>query len=192
MESVQTFGRKKTAVAVAYCKKGRGLIKINGCPIELVEPEMLRYKVFEPILLLGRERFANVDIRLRVKGGGYTSQIYAIRQVRTRLGFGLSDLARLAPTLVWELIPRGVERVSFRGLPMHHPQHTLAPSLLPAARAHHPVSRNTRPLRTDPWSRTCSPPHPPLTRRRRCTFIQRQRPSSCSPMHTPHTPMART
>merc|ERR1711934_893278 len=80
MESVQTFGRKKTAVAVAYCKKGRGLIKINGCPIELVEPEMLRYKVFEPILLLGRERFANVDIRLRVKGGGYTSQIYAIRQ----------------------------------------------------------------------------------------------------------------
>ena len=100
MESVQTFGRKKTAVAVAYCKKGRGLIKINGCPIELVEPEMLRYKVFEPILLLGRERFANVDIRLRVKGGGYTSQIYAIRQVRTRLGFGLSDLARLAPMLV--------------------------------------------------------------------------------------------
>ena len=61
-------------------KKGRGLIKINGCPIELVEPEVLRYKVFEPILLLGRERFANMDIRIRVKGGGYTSQIYAIRQ----------------------------------------------------------------------------------------------------------------
>merc|ERR1712070_114273 len=79
-ESVQTFGRKKTAVAVSYCKKGRGLIKINGCPIELVEPEILRYKVFEPILLLGRERFAGVDIRIRVKGGGYTSQIYAIRQ----------------------------------------------------------------------------------------------------------------
>merc|ERR1712187_166258 len=80
MESVQTFGRKKTAVAVSYCKKGRGLIKINGCPIELVEPEILRYKVFEPILLLGRDRFANVDIRIRVKGGGYTAQIYAIRQ----------------------------------------------------------------------------------------------------------------
>ena len=75
-QSVQTFGRKKTAVAVSYCKKGRGLIKINGCPIELVEPEVLRYKVFEPILLLGRERFANMDIRIRVKGGGYTSQIY--------------------------------------------------------------------------------------------------------------------
>merc|ERR1712048_1534690 len=65
---------------MSYCKKGRGLIKINGCPIELVEPEILRYKVFEPILLLGRERFMNVDIRIRVKGGGSISQIYAIRQ----------------------------------------------------------------------------------------------------------------
>ncbi|OAE22204.1 hypothetical protein AXG93_1904s1010 [Marchantia polymorpha subsp. ruderalis] len=65
---------------VTYCKKGRGLIKINGCPIELVEPEILRYKAFEPILLLGRQRFANVDMRIRVRGGGFTSQIYAIRQ----------------------------------------------------------------------------------------------------------------
>uniref|UniRef100_A0A7S3TZR9 40S ribosomal protein S16 n=1 Tax=Strombidinopsis acuminata TaxID=141414 RepID=A0A7S3TZR9_9SPIT len=80
IESVQTFGRKKTAVAVAYCKKGRGLMKINGVPIELVKPEVLKLKVYEPILLLGSERFAGVDIRIRVKGGGYTSQIYAIRQ----------------------------------------------------------------------------------------------------------------
>ena len=80
MESVQTFGRKKSAVAVSFCKKGRGLIKINGCPIELVEPELLRYKVFEPLLLIGTERFSIMDLRIRVKGGGYTSQIYAIRQ----------------------------------------------------------------------------------------------------------------
>lgn len=32
------------------------------------------------ILLLGANRFSNVDIRIRVSGGGYTSQIYAIRQ----------------------------------------------------------------------------------------------------------------
>jgi len=80
VDSVQVFGRKKTAVAVAYCKRGRGLIKINGCPVEFVQPEALRTKVMEPILLLGAARFANVDIRLRVKGGGYTSQLYAIRQ----------------------------------------------------------------------------------------------------------------
>ncbi|CAB1108247.1 unnamed protein product [Ectocarpus sp. 6 AP-2014] len=80
LESVQVFGRKKTATAVAYCKRGRGLIKVNGCPIELLEPAILRVKTFEPVLLLGPARFSNVDIRVRVRGGGYTSQIYAIRQ----------------------------------------------------------------------------------------------------------------
>ncbi|KAF3773443.1 40S ribosomal protein S16 [Nymphaea thermarum] len=47
---------KKTAVAVTNCTAGRSLIKINSCPIELVQPEILRYKAFEPILLLGRSR----------------------------------------------------------------------------------------------------------------------------------------
>merc|ERR1711912_80673 len=51
-----------------------------GVPIELVQPEQLRFKVWEPILLLGANRYSEVDIRIRVKGGGYTSQIYAIRQ----------------------------------------------------------------------------------------------------------------
>ncbi|KAG8363543.1 hypothetical protein BUALT_Bualt19G0033300 [Buddleja alternifolia] len=68
-ESVQCFGRKKTAVAVTHCRHGRGLIKINGVPIELVQPEILRYKAFEPILLLGRHRFTSVDMRIHVKGG---------------------------------------------------------------------------------------------------------------------------
>jgi len=31
-------------------------------------------------LLIGLDKFANVDIRVRVKGGGHTSQVYAIRQ----------------------------------------------------------------------------------------------------------------
>lgn len=60
IESVQVFGRKKNATAVAYCKRGNGLIKINGTPIELVEPEVLRVKTYEPVLLLGQQRFANV------------------------------------------------------------------------------------------------------------------------------------
>lgn len=79
--SVQCFGRKKTAVAVAHITgNGKGLMKLNGSPLDLLEPEGLRVKVFEPLLILGPERFADIDIRLRVSGGGYTSQIYAIRQ----------------------------------------------------------------------------------------------------------------
>merc|ERR1711992_314357 len=73
-------GRKKSATAVAYCKRGKGLIKVNGRPLEQVEPKALQFKLQEPILLLGKDRFSEVDIRVRVKGGGHTSQIYAIRQ----------------------------------------------------------------------------------------------------------------
>lgn len=37
-------------------------------------------KTYEPVLVVGTEKFADVDVRVRVKGGGTTSQIYAIRQ----------------------------------------------------------------------------------------------------------------
>jgi small subunit ribosomal protein S16e len=56
------------------------MVKVNGSPIHLVEPEILRFKVYEPILILGEDRFRDLDIRVRVNGGGHTSQIYAIRQ----------------------------------------------------------------------------------------------------------------
>lgn len=41
---------------------------------------LISVKVMEPILLLGKSRFAHVDIRVKVAGSGYTAQIYAIRQ----------------------------------------------------------------------------------------------------------------
>ncbi|KAE8745280.1 hypothetical protein FOCC_FOCC007965 [Frankliniella occidentalis] len=94
IQAVQVFGRKKTATAVAYCKRGNGNLRVNGRPLEMVEPRVLQYKLQEPILLLGKlvfcqlcnfcgiskDRFAGVDIRVRVNGGGHVSQIYAIRQ----------------------------------------------------------------------------------------------------------------
>lgn len=47
-----------------------------GIPLELIKPEALGHKVFEPLLLLGKQRWGFLDIRLRVKGGGHVSQIY--------------------------------------------------------------------------------------------------------------------
>ncbi|XP_036608387.1 40S ribosomal protein S16-like isoform X2 [Trichosurus vulpecula] len=63
LQSVQVFGRKKTATTVADCKRGNGLMKL-----------------LEPVLLLGKEHFAGVDFQVRVKGGGHVTQIYAIRK----------------------------------------------------------------------------------------------------------------
>ncbi|EPQ27404.1 uncharacterized protein PFL1_04942 [Pseudozyma flocculosa PF-1] len=78
--SVSCFGKKKTATAVAHAKEGKGLIRINGQPISLTQPEILRWKVYEPVLVVGEDKFSTVDIRVRVSGGGHTSQVYAIRQ----------------------------------------------------------------------------------------------------------------
>ena len=61
IESVQTFGRKKTATAVAFVKKGTGLIKVNGVPISLLQPEILKLKTFEPVLLIGTDKFSQVS-----------------------------------------------------------------------------------------------------------------------------------
>ena len=76
----QCFGRKKNAVANATVRNGKGVLRVNGSPIELLEPASLRVKVMEPVLLLGLKRFQNLDIRVTVRGGGYVAQIYAIRQ----------------------------------------------------------------------------------------------------------------
>jgi len=57
VQSVQCFGKKRTATAVAHCKQGKGLIRVNGKPLSLVEPQVLRFKVYEPVLLLGLDKF---------------------------------------------------------------------------------------------------------------------------------------
>ena len=81
---VQTHGRKKNSVAVAICREGKGVLRVNGQPIGLLTPDTLRFKVLEPIFLLGLERFKDLDIRLKVRGGGYTSQVYALRIALSR------------------------------------------------------------------------------------------------------------
>ncbi len=37
-------------------------------------------KIYEPVLVAGEDAFSPLDIRVRVKGGGHTSQVYAMRQ----------------------------------------------------------------------------------------------------------------
>lgn len=84
VKRVQAYGKKKTALAVASVANGRGLIKLNGQNIDLIEPYVLRTKVYEPLWLIGAARLKNLDIRIRVTGGGQCAQIYAIRQALSK------------------------------------------------------------------------------------------------------------
>ena len=38
-------------------QEGKGLVKVNGKPLSLVQPEILRFKVYEPLLILGLDKF---------------------------------------------------------------------------------------------------------------------------------------
>merc|ERR1719166_596247 len=41
-------------------------------------------KLQEHLMMLGKDRFAGVDIRIRVSGGGHVAQIYSIRQALSK------------------------------------------------------------------------------------------------------------
>ena len=79
LKQVRTFGKKKNATAVALCQEGHGLIRVNGKPLNLIEPESMRTKVYEPIFIVGGNRFKDLTIRISVSGGGAMNQIMAVR-----------------------------------------------------------------------------------------------------------------
>jgi len=79
---VHTVGKRKTAIARATAKEGKGRIRINNMPIEIIEPKYVNAKLMEPIILAG-DAIENIDIDVVVKGGGIAGQMDA---ARTALG----------------------------------------------------------------------------------------------------------
>lgn len=69
----QAIGKRKTTVATAKFEKGNGAVKINGVPVEIVQPEMLRSKLMEPIMIAGKELTKNININISAVGGGTVS-----------------------------------------------------------------------------------------------------------------------
>ena len=84
---VNTSGKRKTAIARATVQKGKGFIRINKKPVEIYEPEIARWKIFEPIKL-AEDYISKVNINIEVKGGGFMSQANA---VRTAIAKGLVE-----------------------------------------------------------------------------------------------------
>jgi small subunit ribosomal protein S9 len=76
-------GKRKTAVARATVRKGIGAVRVNDRPLELVEPELVRQKIQEPLLMVG-DRTKNLDIAVYVRGGGIVGQASAARTAVAR------------------------------------------------------------------------------------------------------------
>ena len=77
---IHTSGKRKTAIARGKFRKGRGRVRINKRPVELYDPELARLKIQEP-LTIAAELLDNVDIDVKVVGGGVMGQAEAARMV---------------------------------------------------------------------------------------------------------------
>jgi len=53
-------------------------VRVNNTPIHLYRPDIAREKIMESVWLAG-ESAGNVDIKVKVHGGGYMSQAEAVR-----------------------------------------------------------------------------------------------------------------
>jgi small subunit ribosomal protein S9 len=72
-------GKRKTAVARAVVKQGVGKIRINLTPVEIVEPDIAREKIMEPLLQAGEATWKQLDMDVKTSGGGYMGQAEAAR-----------------------------------------------------------------------------------------------------------------
>ncbi len=84
---VLATGKRKAAVARATVRKGAGRVWVNDRPLELVEPELVRQKIQEPLLMVG-DRARALDLTVVVRGGGIVGQASA---ARTAVARGLLD-----------------------------------------------------------------------------------------------------
>jgi small subunit ribosomal protein S9 len=69
-------GQRKTSRAVATISKGKGRVRINNVPAEVLAPQIARELILTPLKLLGDYR-QRVDLDVKVHGGGFMGQAFA-------------------------------------------------------------------------------------------------------------------
>ena len=76
---IQATGKRKTSIARVSLKKGSGIIYVNNEILSsYVGNELLVLKVKEPLLISGLD--GKYDIKIKISGGGQSSQADSMRQ----------------------------------------------------------------------------------------------------------------
>ena len=78
MKVIHKAGKRKTAIARATMKAGKGVVRINYTTLENYEPEIAKLKITEPLLIAGKmsEKY---NFQINVRGRGWQSQAEAAR-----------------------------------------------------------------------------------------------------------------
>jgi len=83
MRIINTSGKRKTAVARATLRPGKGVVRINSLILDIYSTELARMKISEPIQLLPGV-LDGVDVSIKVSGGGVMGQAEAVRTALAR------------------------------------------------------------------------------------------------------------
>lgn len=114
MQTINTSGRRKNAIARVYMTQGSGKVTINKRDITEYFPlPTLQYKVKQPFMIT--ETLDQFDIKANLDGGGITGQAEALRLAISKALIEVNE--ELKPTLKAEGLttrdPRMVERKKF-------------------------------------------------------------------------------
>jgi small subunit ribosomal protein S9 len=80
---INTSGKRKTAIARATLKVGKGMIRVNSVPLETYGNDVTRMKISEPLLLVPNA-IHGIDVIIDVAGGGVMGQAEAVRTALAR------------------------------------------------------------------------------------------------------------
>lgn len=92
-------GRRKSATARVYLSEGGGELLVNGRPAEqyfsarLNTTEFLEKRLKQPFYVTGT--LGKYDVKARVRGGGFTGQLEALRLGIARALVGVTDEYKL-------------------------------------------------------------------------------------------------
>lgn len=92
-------GKRKTAIARATVRTGKGRVRINNVPLEIYEPKLARDKILEPLLLTDDKVWNQLDINVNVAGGGFMGQAEAARMAIAKGLLKWTKSTRLRTTL---------------------------------------------------------------------------------------------
>ena len=77
------FATRKTSSAHVQITKGKGRVRINNIPLEMIPQEHARETIMVPLEIAGAIR-DKIDISVRVRGGGFMGQAGAIATAISR------------------------------------------------------------------------------------------------------------
>ncbi len=75
---IHTSGKRKSAIARATLKPGKGKVRVNNTFLDNYTNTILKLKIQEPLILAG-DILKEIDINVKVTGGGINGQAEAAR-----------------------------------------------------------------------------------------------------------------